>query len=213
VTQPLRHHPWCSGPDVDSDGTVERYETAVWGSASLSPIHRIVALCYARRICCDRRAWVSIGSLMSSTGIKSRSTACGSVAFLTRSGWLEQSGTTGDHNNGTIYRICIPESESPRRPRVRDGLTVLYRWFDADGRLLYIGITNDLANRTEQHAESSEWFPFAAALTVWIYPDRASATSAETSAIKAEYPLFNIDKNEAVCASDRLSYLSARGAN
>lgn len=67
----------------------------------------------------------------------------------------------------------------------------VYRAFDADGRLLYIGCTVDLAKRMSQHRKSAEWWEFVAELTTHSYPSRSTARAAEELAIHSEGAYFN----------------------
>jgi predicted GIY-YIG superfamily endonuclease len=69
----------------------------------------------------------------------------------------------------------------------------LYRFFDYDGRLLYVGITYDRATRFESHAQTSKWWKEAdhGSTTVeWLESWRA-AEVAERFAIRDERPLWN----------------------
>ncbi|MDX3183512.1 GIY-YIG nuclease family protein [Streptomyces sp. ME02-7008A-1] len=87
-------------------------------------------------------------------------------------------------------------------------LTTLYRLFDGDDQLLYVGTSVDPQNRWEQHAREKLWWSAVARATVEWHPDRTSAMAAERAAIKAEEPLHN-DKatpDEAV-----FPYRGARG--
>ncbi|MGW5711584.1 GIY-YIG nuclease family protein [Streptomyces olivaceus] len=70
-------------------------------------------------------------------------------------------------------------------------LTTLYRLFDGDDRLLYVGTSVDPQNRWEQHAREKLWWSSVARATVDWYPDRTSAMAAEIAAIQAEEPLHN----------------------
>ena len=70
-------------------------------------------------------------------------------------------------------------------------LTTLYRYFDADGRLLYAGITGAGAQRADQHAKGAIWWPQTAAATLEHYATREEALAAELVAIRCERPLFN----------------------
>ena len=72
-----------------------------------------------------------------------------------------------------------------------DRPTTLYRFFDADGRLLYIGITSAGANRWIEHEHNRAWWSQVASSTTEHYPDGASAAAAETAAIQAEQPPYN----------------------
>lgn len=77
--------------------------------------------------------------------------------------------------------------ESPDR-------TALYRYFDADGGLLYIGISNDPDFRWKDHLYGSSrrnWPSEAVRRTVEWHDSRPLALKAETDAIKAERPRHN----------------------
>jgi predicted GIY-YIG superfamily endonuclease len=88
----------------------------------------------------------------------------------------------------------------------------LYRWFDWDDRLLYIGITRDMAARQESHAKASSWSRFAARCSVERYPNRECVEYAERDAIRAEQPLFNHVHNDTPEARQRLvAYLVQHG--
>jgi predicted GIY-YIG superfamily endonuclease len=88
----------------------------------------------------------------------------------------------------------------------------LYRWFDADDRLLYIGITGDLGVRTAAHTKGSSWMDFAASRSVQHYWDRFTVERAEVKAIKQERPLFNRQHNDTPEARQRLvEYLIEKG--
>lgn len=71
--------------------------------------------------------------------------------------------------------------------------TALYRYFDADGRLLYLGITNDPSRRDQAHKSKSKytWYPLAASREVKWYATRSEAEAAETAALAAEQPPWN----------------------
>ncbi len=69
--------------------------------------------------------------------------------------------------------------------------TALYRHFDAEGRLLYVGVSKNAAARFSQHADKP-WFDEIANMTVERFPTRAEAEAAERAAIRAESPIHNI---------------------
>jgi predicted GIY-YIG superfamily endonuclease len=77
-----------------------------------------------------------------------------------------------------------------------DKPTALYRWFDKEALLLYIGISDELAERVKGHIKASSWMEFAAASTIERHPTRYAALDAEEAAIKAEHPLFNHQHND-----------------
>jgi len=68
--------------------------------------------------------------------------------------------------------------------------TALYRHFDADGRLLYVGITENLPSRDRQHRASPWHGKIAETKTQW-FDSREDAARAEAQAITTERPLHN----------------------
>jgi len=68
----------------------------------------------------------------------------------------------------------------------------LYRFFDVDGRLLYVGIARDLGSRFLAHRRRSEWWADVATGTTETHPSRADAELAEAIAIHSEHPLHNV---------------------
>lgn len=73
-----------------------------------------------------------------------------------------------------------------------DGPTELYRLYDADDQLLYIGITCNKAARWDRHRSRSPWWKLVARKDLTSYPDRSAALTAEREAILAENPIHNI---------------------
>jgi hypothetical protein len=79
----------------------------------------------------------------------------------------------------------MPEPDEP---------TALYRYFDADDALLYIGISNDPAFRGKAHLYESrrdDWPQRAVRRVDEWHDSRPLALKAEEVAIKAERPLYN----------------------
>lgn len=68
----------------------------------------------------------------------------------------------------------------------------LYRHFNKDGILLYIGISLSAIQRLAQHEATSPWFEQISDVKIESYPDRESALDAERRAIENETPLYNI---------------------
>ena len=73
-----------------------------------------------------------------------------------------------------------------------DDVTNLYRHFDADGVLLYVGITRRINKRLAEHLRSSHWLGQVTQITIERFPSRDEAVIAERNAIVNEMPLFNI---------------------
>lgn len=68
----------------------------------------------------------------------------------------------------------------------------LYRHFDCEGRLLYVGISLNALNRLAEHKQTAEWFWRIARVEVTAYATRRSALKAERLAIQREKPLHNV---------------------
>jgi predicted GIY-YIG superfamily endonuclease len=69
--------------------------------------------------------------------------------------------------------------------------TALYRHYDEDGRLLYVGISLDVLKRIQQHRGSS-WSRDITYIAIEGYASREAAEAAERVAIETERPLYNI---------------------
>lgn len=69
--------------------------------------------------------------------------------------------------------------------------TALYRFFDEDGALLYIGITVNPRVRWRDHAGRT-WWPDVATKTLEWHTNRADAEAAEREAIRVELPRYNV---------------------
>lgn len=72
------------------------------------------------------------------------------------------------------------------------GRHVVYRVFDATGRLIYIGRSRNLLVRVKEHRSSSWWWrPLASRVRIELVPDELAAKAAEKRAIQEERPAFN----------------------
>lgn len=69
--------------------------------------------------------------------------------------------------------------------------TALYRHFDADGKLLYVGISLNAVARLSQHKLHADWFDQIANVTVEWLESRVAALDAEIRAIRTESPAWN----------------------
>lgn len=76
---------------------------------------------------------------------------------------------------------AIPEQHSPY---------VLYRFFGADGVLLYVGITNDLKRRCTEHRIKS-WFGEVARVDVTAFRNQERAAAMESCVIAEHSPKYN----------------------
>lgn len=70
--------------------------------------------------------------------------------------------------------------------------TALYRLFDAEGRLLYVGIAYNPRARWLGHSSTKPWWKQVARREVEWHETRSAALGAEAEAIVNERPLYNI---------------------
>jgi hypothetical protein len=68
--------------------------------------------------------------------------------------------------------------------------THLYRHFNSDNELLYVGISYDAVERLKRH--STEWKWTVARSEITMFPTREEASAAEAEAVRAERPKFNV---------------------
>lgn len=70
--------------------------------------------------------------------------------------------------------------------------TTLYRLYNADGGLLYVGIAGNPGRRFEQHRQDKPWWGSVANIRLEHFPTRDAASEAELKAIRTEHPQHNI---------------------
>jgi hypothetical protein len=105
--------------------------------------------------------------------------------------WAWRRVTSSQSSRRTAPGRTSPYSQSA----APGGPAVLYRHFDANDRLLYVGITAEARNgrRWEEHEADKPWFHQVARSEVTPpYPTRAAALYAEAVAIRDENPIHNI---------------------
>lgn len=73
-----------------------------------------------------------------------------------------------------------------------DALHVLYRFFDAEGVLLYVGITCNPGTRMMTHARQKSWWSQVASSTMQHLDSREALEDAERLAIRSEFPKYNL---------------------
>lgn len=82
--------------------------------------------------------------------------------------------------------------------------TDLYRFFDAAGDLLYVGISVSAIQRASEHRADKGWWHEVASMTVEKVPgDRAAALEAERLAILNEGPRYNVVHNQGGAPNQR----------
>ncbi|OPC76602.1 hypothetical protein B4N89_44740 [Embleya scabrispora] len=89
------------------------------------------------------------------------------------------------------------ERHRARRAALENRRTAVYRLFDADGVLLYVGISVDPVKRFRGHRYGSkrskpkEWWPQVASSRIEWFDSRSRAEFAESFAVVTEHPRHN----------------------
>lgn len=69
----------------------------------------------------------------------------------------------------------------------------VYRVYNKDDGLIYVGSTKNFEKRLQAHKQSSWWFGLADRFDLDWYPNMVQAHEAETRAIETEAPAFNLN--------------------
>ena len=75
------------------------------------------------------------------------------------------------------------------------GATSVYKYFDKNGVLLYVGITGRGASRNSEHNKSKEWWQYVTRQEVVHYTTRRAALNIERQLIQQHRPPFNVQHN------------------
>jgi len=75
---------------------------------------------------------------------------------------------------------------------MEDRKCALYRHFNAEGTLLYVGISLRPFSRFKEHNTHSGWADQIANMTIEYFPSRMEAMAAEIKAVREEDPVHNI---------------------
>lgn len=93
----------------------------------------------------------------------------------------------------------VPETKLPPQAVPH----ALYRFFGADGSLLYVGLTMNPGTRWPSHARDKPWWLEVHTLTIEHFADRPAVEDAERRAIRAERPRYNVIHNRAPATHNR----------
>ncbi|MEU3785236.1 GIY-YIG nuclease family protein [Streptomyces sp900129855] len=69
--------------------------------------------------------------------------------------------------------------------------TAVYRLYDEDERLLYVGVASDPRVRFKQHGRDKSWWPRVTAREIEWFDSREEALKVEARVITRELPLHN----------------------
>lgn len=148
------------------------------------------------------------------------STVDGAESALDRltSGQLAKYETSASPGGLTrvTYELLVPSnwgaSFGGKRPsrtvgRVEEP-TAVYRFYDEDGVLLYVGIANGPSGRFDQHAKTKAWWLDVRTREITWYEDRRAAEVEEDRAIIVEQPKYNVRGSATTCAgASRVRYV------
>ena len=81
--------------------------------------------------------------------------------------------------------------------------TSLYRFFDSNDQLIYVGITSRHAERWDEHGKNSAWWLHVDHATISHFQSRTDALHAEAEAIENEKPLYNVSRSKVNSQSRR----------
>lgn len=108
--------------------------------------------------------------------------------------WMTARQAVSEHLALFILPNTAASEPTQANPKAPPGRTALYRHYDADDRLLYVGITCNPESRGRDHRKTASralWLDQAVRFTGVWYPTRAAAEEAERMAIRREHPLYN----------------------
>ena len=75
---------------------------------------------------------------------------------------------------------------------MENGTTYLYRHYDGNDNLLYVGISLSPRHRTKSHKKESHWFDDVRKIIIEKHESRFDAKKSEFQAIQKEKPKYNI---------------------
>jgi hypothetical protein len=81
------------------------------------------------------------------------------------------------------------------RPDRQKERTDVYRIYDDEGLMLYVGISYDACIRIRQHARTAAWWEMASRISVTTFADRWTAAKEEAFTIMMDAPPFNIGRD------------------
>jgi len=73
---------------------------------------------------------------------------------------------------------------------------ILYKIFNCDNEIIYIGITIDFQSRIKDHKYTKDWWSEVSYIRKTKYKNRFKVLEAEKRAIKKYNPVFNIQHNK-----------------
>lgn len=68
----------------------------------------------------------------------------------------------------------------------------VYRIFDADSRLIYVGCSHDMEKRIYSHRQLMWWAPQIDRIKITVHPNKKAAHEVEREIIRTEKPRWNL---------------------
>lgn len=90
-------------------------------------------------------------------------------------------------------------------------MQALYRFYDHDDDLLYVGITMDPPARFRSHRQTKDWWGDVACIRLEQFGSRTQALDAEKCAIKKEHPRYNVQHSERMPMAEDERFRGWRG--
>lgn len=87
---------------------------------------------------------------------------------------------------------------------MNDGIVSVYRYHDANGRLLYVGVTARNIRRGHEHAETKKWWTLCTGSVIEHFATRELALQREEQLIRRYAPPYNTVHNDKKLAAQRL---------
>lgn len=98
--------------------------------------------------------------------------------------WSSEAWKVSDDWEALISERCDEQKRTDNQ--------TLYRLWDVNDRLLYVGITCQPSRRMRTHAGQKDWWRHVTRITIQHFSDRQELVEAETEAIATENPKYNI---------------------
>ena len=142
---------------------------------------------------------------------------------MTRLQPVDIGGNSWDDRGSNEKRGAPDYTRSPSSPPLRlsnrrtkmnltaDQSTSVYRYYDLNGLLLYVGITSRGISRNREHNTTKEWWGYVTRQVVDHYATRAEALDVERVLIRSFRPPFNAQHNPSH-DQDKRAYLAFAAA-
>lgn len=89
----------------------------------------------------------------------------------------------------------------------RNDPTTVYRMFNSDGAVIYVGITNNLRARLRQHAGDKSWYGEVSRIESRAFDTRTEALEVEATLIRELTPRYNVAGNSLHAIEEHVKYL------